>query len=86
MKVPILQAAIWPATAPGLVAAVCEAGSIGADFESADSFQRQIARVHKITPRPFAVNHVVPLLDEAAFQATLGAKPEVVSAIRRAGG
>jgi enoyl-[acyl-carrier protein] reductase II len=82
MKVPILQAAIWPATAPGLVAAVCEAGglgSIGAVFESAESVQRQIARVREITPRPFAVNHVVPLLDEAAFQATLGAKPEVVS-------
>jgi NAD(P)H-dependent flavin oxidoreductase YrpB (nitropropane dioxygenase family) len=60
MKVPIMQAAIWPATAPKLVAAVCEAGglgSIGAVFESAESVQRQIARVREITPRPFAVNH-----------------------------
>ena len=43
MKVPIVQAAIWPAAAPELVAAVCEAGglgSIGAVFESAESIQK----------------------------------------------
>ena len=82
LKVPIMQAAIWPATAPELVAAVCEAGrlgSIGSVFESAESVQRQIARVREITARPFAVNHVVPLLGEAAFGATLEAKPVVVS-------
>src|SRR5918912_370835 len=82
IEVPIMQAAIWPATAPELVAAVSEAGglgSIGSVFESAESVKRQIARVREITPRPFAVNHVVPLLDEAAFQATLEAEPDVVS-------
>ena len=82
IEVPIMQAAIWPATAPELVAAVSDAGglgSIGAVFESAESVKRQKARVREITPRPFAVNHVVPLLDEAAFQATLEAEPTVVS-------
>jgi enoyl-[acyl-carrier protein] reductase II len=82
IEVPIMQAAIWPATAPELVAAVSGAGglgSIGAVFESAESIQTQMARVREITPRPFAVNHVVPLLDEAAFRATLEAKPAVVS-------
>jgi nitronate monooxygenase/enoyl-[acyl-carrier protein] reductase II len=82
MKVPIVQAAIWPATSPELVAAVCEAGglgSIGAVFESADIVRGQIGRVRELTARPFAVNHVVPLLDEAAFQATLEAQPAVVS-------
>ena len=82
IEVPIMQAAIWPATAPELVAAVSEAGglgSIGAVFESAESVQRQIEQVRDITARPFAVNHVVPLLDEAAFQATLEAEPAVVS-------
>ena len=82
MEVPIMQAAIWPATSPRLVAAVSEAGglgSIGSVFESGQSFQRQIARVREITARPFAVNHVVPLLDEVAFRATLEARPEVVS-------
>ena len=82
MEVPIMQAAIWPATDPKLVAAVSEAGglgSIGAVFESAESVKRQIACVRELTPRPFAVNHVVPLLDEAAFRATLEAKPTVIS-------
>ena len=82
IEVPIMQAAIWPATSPELVAAVSEAGglgSIGSVFESAESVQRQIARVREMTQRPFAVNHVVPLLDEEAFEATLEAKPAVIS-------
>ena len=82
IKIPIMQAAIWPATAPKLVAAVSEAGglgSIGAVFESAESVQRQIGCVRDITHRPFAINHVVPLLDEAAFRVTLEAKPTVIS-------
>jgi len=82
IEVPIMQAAIWPATAPELVAAVSEAGglgSVGSVFESAESVQRQIACVREMTQRPFAVNHVVPLLDEEAFEATLEAKPAVIS-------
>jgi enoyl-[acyl-carrier protein] reductase II len=35
--------------------------------------------VRELTNRPFAVNHVVPLLDEEAFEATLEARPAVVS-------
>src|ERR687890_2702588 len=82
IKVPIMQAAIWPATSPELVAAVSEAGglgSVGSVFESAESVERQIERVRELTERPFAVNHVVPLLDEDAFEATLEAQPAVVS-------
>jgi enoyl-[acyl-carrier protein] reductase II len=73
IDVPVLQAAIWPATAPELVAAVSEAGalgSIGAVFESADEVGRQITRVRELTERPFVVNHVVPLLHEEALEAT----------------
>jgi enoyl-[acyl-carrier protein] reductase II len=79
---PILQAAIWPATAPVLVAAVSEAGglgSIGAIFSSAAELREQIERVRERTERPFAVNHVVPVLDEGAFEATLEARPAAVS-------
>jgi enoyl-[acyl-carrier protein] reductase II len=82
VEAPILQAAIWPATAPELVAAVSEAGglgSIGAVFASAERVQAQLRRVRELTDRPFAVNHVVPQLDEAAFEATLEAGPPVVS-------
>ncbi len=81
-EVPVMQAAIWPATAPELAAAVSEVGglgSIGSVFESAESVRGQIARVRELTGRPFAVNHVVPLLDEDAFEATLEAEPAVIS-------
>ena len=79
---PIVQAAIWPATAPELVAAVSNAGglgSIGAVFESAESLRQQIERVRELTNRPFVVNHVVPLLNEEAFVITLAAQPAVIS-------
>ena len=62
IEVPIMQAAIWPASAPELVAAVSEAGglgSVGSVFESAESVERQIARVRELTERPFAVYYVV---------------------------
>jgi nitronate monooxygenase/enoyl-[acyl-carrier protein] reductase II len=82
VEAPILQAAIWPATAPELVAAVSEAGalgSIGAVFGSAERVSGEIRRVRELTERPFVVNHVVPLLDEEAFEATLAAPPAAVS-------
>jgi enoyl-[acyl-carrier protein] reductase II len=82
IEVPVLQAAIWPATSPELVAAVSEGGglgSLGAVFGSADHVRRQIERVRELTDRPFVVNHVVPALDEAAFGVTLEARPAAVS-------
>lgn len=82
IEVPVIQAAIWPATSPELVAAVGEAGaigSVGAAFSSAEQVTGEIEAVRELTDRPFIVNHVVPQLDEAAFQATLEARPAAVS-------
>ena len=82
IEVPLLQAAIWPATSPELVAAVGEAGaigSIGSVFTPADRLVEQIARVRALTDRPFVVNHVVPQLDEDAFAATVEARPAAIS-------
>ena len=82
IEVPILQAAIWPGTSPELVAAVSEAGAIGTIagiFATADGLAEQIERVRALTARPFVVNHVVPSLDEDAFQTTLDARPAAVS-------
>jgi nitronate monooxygenase/enoyl-[acyl-carrier protein] reductase II len=82
IEVPIIQAAIWPATSPELVAAVGEAGaigSIGAVFESAERIAAAIEAVRALTERPFIVNHVVSQLDEDAFDATLAARPAAVS-------
>lgn len=79
---PMVQAAIWPATSPELVAAVSNAGgldSIGAISTPAAALARQIARVRELSDRPFAVNHVVPALDDEAFALTLDAKPAVIS-------
>lgn len=82
IEVPVLQAAIWPATSPELVAAVTNAGAVGsiaAVFGSADHLRGQIERVRELTDGPFVVNHVVPNLDEEAFAATLEARPAAVS-------
>jgi enoyl-[acyl-carrier protein] reductase II len=82
IEVPLLQAAIWPATSPELVAAVGEAGaigSIGAVFTPAERLIEQIAHVRALTDRPFVVNHVVPGIDEEAFAATLQARPAAIS-------
>jgi nitronate monooxygenase/enoyl-[acyl-carrier protein] reductase II len=79
---PVIQAPIWPATSPELVAAVGEAGaigSIGAVFESAESVTAAMGQVRRLTSKPFIVNFVVPQLDEEAFEATLAARPPVVS-------
>jgi nitronate monooxygenase/enoyl-[acyl-carrier protein] reductase II len=82
IEAPIVQAAIWPATSPALVAAVAEAGaigSIGAVFASAESIRSEIAAVRELTDRPFIVNHVVPQLNEDAFAATLDERPPAIS-------
>jgi enoyl-[acyl-carrier protein] reductase II len=82
IEVPVLQAPIWPAVSPELVAAVGEAGaigSLGAVFASAEQVTGEIDRVRELTDRPFIVNHVVPQLDEDAFAATLEARPAAVS-------
>ncbi len=82
IDVPVIQAAIWPATSPELVAAVSEAGAIGTVagiFSSADDLRGQIERVRELTDRPFVVNHVVPGLNEDALEATLEARPAAVS-------
>jgi enoyl-[acyl-carrier protein] reductase II len=90
IEAPILQAAIWPATAPELVAAVSSAGglgSVGAVFGRAEHVRGQIERVRQLTDRPFVVNHVVPLLDHGAFEATLEARPAAISfALENPGG
>ena len=79
---PIIQAPIWPAASPELAAAVCNAGGLGsiaAVFGSAERVREHLARVRELTDRPFAVNHVVPFLNEEAFVLTLGARPAVIS-------
>jgi enoyl-[acyl-carrier protein] reductase II len=82
IEAPVLQAAVWPAATPELVAAVCQAGGLGsiaAVWGTADDVRGQMRRVRELTDRPFVVNHVVPQLDEQAFEATLEDPPAAVS-------
>jgi nitronate monooxygenase/enoyl-[acyl-carrier protein] reductase II len=79
---PIIQAAMGTASSAELAAAVSNAGglgSIGTLFRPLPDLRRQLERMPELTQRPYAVNHVVPVLDEAAFAATLAAAPKLIS-------
>src|SRR5262245_27705599 len=82
IEAPIIQAPIWPAASPELAAAVCNAGGLGsvaAVFGSAERVKQHIERLRELSDRPFAVNHVVPLLNEEAYAVTLAARPPVIT-------
>lgn len=82
IEVPIIQAGMSIFTSPELAAAVSNAGglgSLGAWNRPPDHLGRDLAELQALTDAPFAVNHVVPDLNEAAFSATLEVAPAVVS-------
>lgn len=82
IEVPILQAGMAGATTPELVAAVSNAGGlgiIGARGMSADQLRNDIRRVRELTNRPFGVNHIVCLVDNAAFEVTIAQRVSVLS-------
>ena len=79
---PIIQAPIWPAASPELAGAVCNAGGLGsiaAIYGSPEGVRASVERLRELTDRPFAVNHVVPVLNEESFACTLDARPRVIS-------
>jgi enoyl-[acyl-carrier protein] reductase II len=79
---PVIQAGMSVYTSPELVTAVSNAGglgSLGAWQRPVEQLERDLAVVRDRTDRPFAVNHVVPDVDEAGFALTLNARPAVVS-------
>lgn len=82
IQVPIIQAPIVPGAGPELVAAVSNAGgigSLGTAFRSAEQLRAEIAQVRQLTDRPFIVNHVVPIVDEGCFAASLAEAPAAIS-------
>jgi enoyl-[acyl-carrier protein] reductase II len=81
-QAPVIQAGMSVFTSPELVVAVANAGglgSLGAWQRPADQLDRDLASIREQTDRPFAVNHVVPDLDDAGFALTLKAGPAVIS-------
>jgi nitronate monooxygenase/enoyl-[acyl-carrier protein] reductase II len=82
IQVPVIQAGMSVFTSPSLAAAVSNAGglgSLGAWQRPVDQLRRDIRELRDATDRPFAVNHVVPDVDPAAFAVTLEVAPAVVS-------
>jgi nitronate monooxygenase/enoyl-[acyl-carrier protein] reductase II len=82
IRVPVVQAGMGSYTSAELVAAVTNAGglgSLGAANRPLEDFQRHLARIGDLTAGSFAVNHAITVIDEAAFQAGLGAHPKVVT-------
>lgn len=82
IELPILQAGMAGATTPELVAAVSNAGGlgiIGARGMTADQLRNDIRRVRELTNRPFGVNHIVCLIDNAAFEVTIAQRVSVLS-------
>jgi enoyl-[acyl-carrier protein] reductase II len=82
IEVPIVQGSFGPWTSVGLSAAVSEAGglgSIGTALVPPTRVVEMIAEMRAHTDRPFAVNHTWRPLSEEAFQATIEARPPVIS-------
>jgi enoyl-[acyl-carrier protein] reductase II len=79
---PIIQAGMSIFTSAELVCAVSNAGglgSLGCWRRPPEDLERQLAAIRERTRRPFAINHVVPALDETVFAMTLKARPALIS-------
>lgn len=79
---PIIQAGMTAGTSATLCAAVCEAGALGslsASLRTPAELDLEIAKTRDLTARPFAVNHLAPMLNEESFGLTLQARPRVVT-------
>lgn len=82
IEFPIIQAGMGPFASAELAAAVSNAGglgSLGAAQRPPEELKRQLALARELTSKPFAVNHLVPTLNEEAFQLTLEARPPLIS-------
>ncbi len=79
---PIILAPMGSATSAEFAAAASNAGglgSIGTLTRATADVLRDIKAITSLTTRPYAINHIVPTLDETSFIATLEARPAVIS-------
>ena len=79
---PVMQGSPGPWSSPALAAAISEAGglgSLGTALVAPDQIRVQVDRVRALTDRPFAVNHTLRPLSEAAYALTLDLAPPVIS-------
>jgi nitronate monooxygenase/enoyl-[acyl-carrier protein] reductase II len=79
---PIILAPMGSATSAEFTAAASNAGalgSIGTLNRPTTAILRDIDVVAELTSAPYAINHIPPTLDRAAFDRTLKARPAVIS-------
>lgn len=79
---PIIQAGMSRLTSASLTTAVSNAGglgSLGGWQRSPDELAQELSKIRELTDKPFAVNYVVPDINEESFRLTLEAKPKVIS-------
>ena len=82
IEVPIVQAGMSIYTSPMLAAAVSNAGalgSLGIWQRAPEQVRADLEVLAESTDRPFALNHVVPDLNEEAFELTLHAAPALMA-------
>ena len=82
IEVPIVQAPMIQAATARLSAEVSNAGGLGSIacvMLPAARLREEIAQMRERTERPFAVNHILNSFDLEAWEATLEARPPVIS-------
>jgi enoyl-[acyl-carrier protein] reductase II len=82
ISVPIIGAPFGPWNSVKLAAAICEAGglgSLGTVVRPVGQLKQQWAQLRELTDRPFAINHQPRPFNLEAFDATLEARPAVIS-------
>ena len=82
ISVPIIGAPFGPWNSVRLAAAICQAGglgSLGTAVRPVEQLKEQWAQLRELTDRPFAINHQPRPFSPEAFDATLEARPAVIS-------
>jgi len=83
IDVPIILAAMGGTASSAEFAAAASnegaLGSIASLFRTTEAIKRDLDVVKELTNRNYAVNHIPPILDVAAFRHTLAARPAVIS-------
>ena len=82
---PVVQAGMGGSTNPELVAAVSNAGGLGilgVTWSTTADTVAALARIRELTDRPFGVNFVLHLTEDATFRACLDARVPVFSFFR----
>ena len=79
---PVVLGGMGTGTNAALVAAVSAAGGfgiLGATGYAPDKLRAEVEAIRRETDRPFGLNHLVFMMAEDRYEATLAARPKVVS-------